>query len=516
MSERLRALRNVMMSSATSVVESMIGLAIGVVIARTLGPTEYGHYAFVIFLCGWLVSACNHALTTSSIKFIAEARGSGEERLASAISARLQRLQVASCLVVLTAFAGFVTWNPPDEWAGSATLMLLLSVVAVWARAGFWMLGAIGQGYERFDAINVGVVVAALVQSVIALALASAGAGMVAFVASFASSGIVMNLTVRAMLRRYDIRPRTGEIPRVVLERMNRHLMLTGVLVVLSLGSNRAVETLVLKAYATPEALGFLAIAASLTKGAVDLLSNGMSTILLPAMSRAYGQADGRQLSRVVEESIRYYWFLGLLTAGVGAVAAEGAVRVLYGAEFVDAGRATAALLVVAGLSSWQAAINALQVSTDQQGVRVRITVATLTVNILLAWLLVPEWGLAGALASIAATRAFSVWLSWMLARRSVHFSMPGAAMGRLALAAGVAAALAFALDAGSDSAWMFVPCGMAFFVAFAFASLILRTWTPEDFEMGTQVLRRIGLGRPRLLDALARLRTRFADGGRG
>ena len=74
MKAKIALLRNVAWVAMAGYIEAAVGLLAGVLIARTLGPTDYGHYAFAIWLCGVLIMAGNHGLPTSSIKFIAEAR----------------------------------------------------------------------------------------------------------------------------------------------------------------------------------------------------------------------------------------------------------------------------------------------------------------------------------------------------------------------------------------------------------------------------------------------------------
>lgn len=516
MSQRLTALKNAAFSSASSVVESSIGLVIGVLIARTLGPEEYGYYAFAIWLCGWLVTASNHALTTTSIKFIAEARGQADAALAAALAHRIQRIQTASTALVLGGFVAVMLVDVPNEWRGTVVWIVPCLLVAVWARAGFWMRGAVGEGYERFEPINLGVLVSAAVQLVLVSAWALHGGGMLGFLAIFAAGGVSMNLTIRWLNRRCGVVARAGEIPASVGQRLNRHLWLTGVLVLLSLGTNRTVETVLLKAFDTSASLGYLAIAASLTKGVVELLSSGMATVLLPIMARAYGQSGKAGLQRIVPESIRYYWFLGLTVAGIGVVASEGAVVVLYGQDFADAARAVMWMLVIAGLSTWQAALNALQISADQQAARVKVTVWSLAVNLAAGLALIPRFGLDGAVASIAITRAFVAVASWWYARRAVSFRMPIDAMARLALACALGIVAGQFAGRIAAPAVGFVLAAVAFIVVYAAATVMMRCWTPKDFDLASSIATKLGRAGARMDVALHYLRARYAAKGGG
>jgi O-antigen/teichoic acid export membrane protein len=52
------------------------GLLSSILVARTLGPHDYGVYAYIIWLAGVSVSIVNHGLPVSAIKFISEVTGS--------------------------------------------------------------------------------------------------------------------------------------------------------------------------------------------------------------------------------------------------------------------------------------------------------------------------------------------------------------------------------------------------------------------------------------------------------
>ena len=77
MNRRVAVLRSIGIVTVSTYIEYALGLLMSVWIARSLGPSDFGRYAFTVWLCGWLIVCSNHALTTSSTKFIAEADGMG-------------------------------------------------------------------------------------------------------------------------------------------------------------------------------------------------------------------------------------------------------------------------------------------------------------------------------------------------------------------------------------------------------------------------------------------------------
>src|SRR6201991_4873966 len=104
MNRRIAVLRSVGIVTVSTYIEYALGLLMSVWIARSLGPADFGRYAFTVWLCGWLIVFSKHALTTSSTKFIAEADGAGDPRLASSLAARFSRIQTFSSVVVIALF----------------------------------------------------------------------------------------------------------------------------------------------------------------------------------------------------------------------------------------------------------------------------------------------------------------------------------------------------------------------------------------------------------------------------
>jgi O-antigen/teichoic acid export membrane protein len=238
-----------------------------------------------------------------------------------------------------------------------------------------------------------------------------------------------------------------------------------------------------------------------LTKGATYLLAGALSSVLLPAMSRAFGVGGGGSVVRMLTESIRFYWFIGLAIAGMGVAVAPGAVRLLYGHQYEAAVPAVVVNLMVSGFVLISAAFNAFQTSSDQQGDRIKIAALTLCVNAVAALLLVPAFGLAGALGSLAVTKVASVCLSWLFVRHTEGMSMPASSMVRVFMAALAAVVLAGGFDMVVHGRFAFLGAGAVFVIGYLLCSVVLRAWTRSDFELVATVAghagkagRRIGL----------------------
>lgn len=508
---RVTLLRNAALSTSVQYVESMVGIATGVLIARALGPTDYGHYAFAVWLCGWMLFAANNGINISAIRFVAEFRGSRQQSIAEALGATFLRWQTVCTIVILAVFVLVAMVKPPEDWLATLPWMIGLSVLAVAARARFWLLSAIAKGFERYEPENYSIL------GMVAVNLVAIGfwwyfdRSVVGAFAIYALTGVLCYLLSQRLFKSCDIQLRPSAIPAETRARVVSTVISSGVLVGIGLLSGRALEIGLLKAYWSAEAIAYFVIAGTLTKGAVDLFTTGLATVLLPVMSRAFGRSGTTRVGEMMAESIRYYWFIGLLIAGFGVVVTAGAVSLLYGANFTAAIPAITYSLVIAGLCAPTGALGAFQTASDFQKDRIWTALATLAINIVSAFALVPGWGLNGAILSLAITKVASVGLQFLMVRRRIRVEIAWAMLFRLTLSALLACGLAVFIDMAIASRFSFVLTALVFVAAFVALSIVMRSWYGRDYELVAEVALRLGPIGSKLAAACRQIGRRFA-----
>jgi O-antigen/teichoic acid export membrane protein len=390
------------------------------------------------------------------------------------------------------------------DWADHLPLMLGIAVVAVWSRAGFWMRGALSKGYELFVPENVALAVTALANLVLVVFLAWKGASVAEFFALYAVLGILSNVLVRYMIRQRGVGPGHATIPDDLDRRLRKHLVLTGIMMLLVVATNKAVEMTLLKIHTSPETVGYFAIAGALTKGAVELLAGGMAAVLLPAMARRFGEAGAHSLGRMLAESARLYWFVGMAIAGLGLTVSEGLVHLLYGERYQGAIPALMWHLVISGLVVVNGAAAAVLTASDRQMDRIRVIVCALIVNLIAGFLLIPRYGLNGAIASFAITQLCDSSLAWWYARRRTKVQLPFGPMARITAAGLIATVLGYLVAEELHLKLAFIGGAVVFLGTYLPLTVLFRTWRAGDFEVIANVIGRlpkIGAGlSPRVL----------------
>jgi len=485
------------MVSASTYVEYALGLFISVWIARALGPADFGRYAFTVWLCGWLMTFCNHALTTSSTKFIAEAYGAGMPEVASHVSYRLVRNQAWSCAVVIALFFLGVAVIQPQEWKGLVLPITALVGIGVVAKSNYGLLVAISKGQEQFAPVSIATVLSGVIMLALVIAASVSHAGLMAFVGIFTISCLTLNLINRIAYRRYCLPFEPGKIPDEMSRRLSRHLRLTSVLILLIALKTNTIEVFLLNTYANSTAVGFFAIAGTLTRGAVELFSVGLTTTLLPYMARAFGQNGHAQATRVLSEATRFYWATGLMIAGLGFVTTPGLITLMYGNKYIDAIPAIEVTLVLAGLLLVTNSIAAFQVVTDRQGDRLRISGSALVINVVLGFSLIPHLGLLGAVLCYAGTRLAELIICTFYIRRVARTGFPVAMMSRLFVVAVAATGVGWLVANITPGHFAFLAGAIMFAVVFLPASFLVRYWSEEDYRLMGMITDKLGpLGR--------------------
>jgi O-antigen/teichoic acid export membrane protein len=493
--ERLTLLRNAASVSVARYLEAATGLMCGVLIARALGPSDYGHYAFGIWLCGLLIMLSNHALPMSAVRFVAEARGGEEPGLHAMLTRHLARFQAASVTLVLACLvAAMLVWPLPD-WRDQLSLMVGLACWATWSRSRFWFWSAVANANDQFLPELIALSTTAVLNLAGVAVLAWYGAPVSGFFAWYAFTGAVSLLLMRRLLTRAAV-PRgsecSGDLPPALQRRLNSYLLLTGVTLLLALATNRTVEMVLLKAWASAEDVAYFAVAGSLTKGAVDLLAGGMSAVLLPAMSRRYGESGRSGVQTMYVNSARLYWLLGLAVAGLGLTVCEGLIHLLYGHRWDAAIPIVQWHLVIAGFTVIDGAAAAALAALERQGDRLRALAATLVVNVATGLALIPHFGLYGALCSWGLTQVCDVLLSLRRVAPHVQTPLPFAAMRRMALACLLATGAGYVVAESVHLDLAFLGGGLTFVICYLSLCLVLRTLSAGEIEVMCHLLQRV------------------------
>ena len=470
-----------LLMTGSTYVSFFFGLIVSAVIARAVGPEDFGRYAYIVWISGLLVQIGNNGLNTTGIRFISESLGRNNKRAARAVHGWLLRLQYL-CLIATT--VGFLVTMPltiPAGWNAQIALFAGVVLVSAIAKTFYLFDVSMAKGYGQYSIEAFSTMSVSAANLVCVLVLLFFHAPLAAYLGLFAATSAAYAVIVWRMLRQRRIKPSGRGLEDSLAPRLKNHLLWTVLLTVAAAFGNKSSETYLLSTYVGPAEVGFFTIAAGLTRGGVELLSAGLNTVLMPLMGHGFGAGGATRVNAILADAVRFFSFAGLLLAGVGFLWADVAVTLMYGAQYQPATQVFRVMSLVAGITLSQGAFGALLSTTDNQRIRAFVAVFSVALSIAAAVLLVPRYGLTGAVAAHAASSALIFLLIGVGIVRVFKVSLPWRELARLALAAAVAAAVAAAclwIDSGLGMQFV---AGLMYAGVFIAASFAFKAWKEQD-----------------------------------
>nr|WP_281421657.1 polysaccharide biosynthesis C-terminal domain-containing protein [Lysobacter antarcticus] len=497
-----------MLVMGSTYVTYALGLLASIIVARALGPDDFGRYSYVVWLVGLLIMVGNNGLNATALRFISESLGRQSPETARAVHGWARRRQYACLVLIAVAFAALVPFVMPAGWEDRARVFVALTLAAAVPKALFMFDASVGKGYGRYGVEATSSVVMSVINMIAVLLLMQTGAGLIAYMALFAATSAGYALSSRLLLRAGDLGPTRAPLPPELLGRLRPHLFWTVILTTAYAFNNKSIETWLLNDLVGAAAVGYFAIAGALTRGGIEMLSAGLSTVLMPMMAHAFGEGRDQRAGRIMASAMRYYSFIGLLIGGVGVLVAAPAVSLLYGDAYTGVILPFQIMIGVTGLTLAESALHALLSTTDNQRIRVVFVLVSLGITAALAFALVPRYGLMGAVAAHTGSRLIVFIAIAGGISRMMDMRLPLRELGRLLAAAVVAAGVAAVPMAVVSEQWIGWVAGIVYAVVFAACSLAFGAWRGPDASLLLGFLAQY----PRIHDRVAAPIRRWAD----
>ncbi|MEO5883677.1 MAG: polysaccharide biosynthesis C-terminal domain-containing protein [Caldimonas sp.] len=500
----LATARAALLLSGSTYVSFFFGLIVSAIIARAVGPEDFGRYAYVVWITGVLASIANNGLNTTGIRFVSESLGRDSEEGAKSVHGWLRRRQYWCLAATALSFLAAIPWIVPADWNRPVAVFGFVVLISMIAKALYLFDISIAKGYGQYSVEAFSTIAVSAGNLVCVVVLFGLRASLSAYLTLFTVAGAAYAALAWRMLRMRRLTPTPQGLDPSVAPRLKNHLLWTVMLTVAAAIGNKSTETYLLSVYAGPAQVGFFAIAATLTRGSVELMSSGLNGVLMPLMGHAFGAGQTARVNSILVNAVRYFYFAGLLLAGLGFLWADPFISLAYGAQYGPATQAFQIMALVAGLTLSQGAFGALLSTTDHQRIRALFALLSVVLSIGAAVLLVPRYGLAGA---VIAHCSSSTLIFVLISAGIVHafsVSLPWRELARLTLAAAVAAAAtAGFLWSGKDLLHQFVG-GVLYAVLFIVASFLFRAWKETDLSVLAPLASRYPELLGRLLPAMA------------
>lgn len=382
--------RHVLSTTGATLVSGGLGLALTMLVARSLTPDQNGHYAQFVLVFNIVYTALNLGLGPATTFFVASRR-------ASAWAVSLINLRLLTVLASLVVIASLTS----RYWGLSELLERMLKIPASMLYGGiaagmlllsFNQVLAVLMGCHRYDLVNMlNVSRAAITLLLVGLITLSSSVSIVPIAVGH-SAGFVLALALALWVSRKVLSDQTSDFlrsPEAVLRSMLGYGGLVYLSNILHYLAMRGL-LLLLSYYNAPESVGFYSLALILLE----------VTLLLPS---AIGQLVFPQSSTTdfdhgaLETMLRVNLYVSLLLVLLIFLFARPVIVLLIGAPYAPVAQVLVHLTPSIILLALPRILSQLLSGQGHPGYPLFAAAVSFALGALLAIWAIPNWGLVGA-----------------------------------------------------------------------------------------------------------------------
>lgn len=441
--------QNAAFSSLRFLAGVVSALLTAILVARHLGPQDFGTYRLALSLIWVLEFVSSLAFPNATAKFVAELSAGPTRAWASAVRFFL----VPTTALWLAGFAGLLAVrHPVARFYRDEALAPLLLLAALAVLPGLWtgVLSAALQGRQRFGVLSLIGLVQAVATLVGSALIVSVGAGVSELLVLAAGVNCLGTL-LAAIACRAELGSGgpPAALPPALRARMWRYSVLVGATALTGALLSERLEVFFLGRFWNATEVGFYSLAMTLAFHARRQIPSAIGEVLFPVIARLHGAGDAWGVRNAFVHATRYLAIVGFALGLGGAICAAPLLTLLFGTAYRPAAPALAILFAASGVIALSPPASSVILSTERHRFLLTSSLLVALANVLLDLLLIPPYAAVGAALANAITHSLLLAVQMTAVSRWLATSLP---LGNLARA--LAAAAAAWLPAAVLRAW--------------------------------------------------------------
>jgi O-antigen/teichoic acid export membrane protein len=481
---RVAAIKAAAIMTLSTYITIALGLVVSAVLARSLGPTDYGRYAYTLWIVGLLISFGNHGIPITGTRFISEGLGRNELGAARSLHRWLKQAQWISVTLIALAFTAALPFFQPVDWRDQTLFFASICLLSFVPKAIFQLDVSVAKGYGAFWVEAWGNMMVSGLYTTGVIVLALSHATLTANLLWFAAISMTHLLIISPLLRKARIETSSTPLPDTWRSKLKHHMGWTSLQVFIAAMSNRTIETYLISRLIGPAEVGYFAIATNLARGGIELLSSSFSTLLMPSLAHAKGAGGIGEVKRIMSDATRYFFFLGLFLAGVGVLWSGPLIHLMYSQKYEAVVPVLQVMVLLAGVLLFENPFSSTLLIMDDQRVRTALSVGFFALSAIAAVILVPTYGLMGAVAANGVSKFITAGICATYVSRHIAFSPPWKDLRRITLSAAVAALVSFGILQWSSHLAMQWLAGLTYALTFIGTASKLGIWKRHDIGL--------------------------------
>lgn len=405
----MSALKNTMYSTVATYVEYFLGLIISIIIARQLGPEQFGIYSYLMWVSALLGVLILSGVSLGGIKFIAEARAKETNDILpvyhyyrKTLAKRIFFFTIISCSMVYFFGAQFIKNIEPK--------LIYIVIAASIIKSLHWLYISVLKGFEDFQSLAVIATIVSPINIILIIVCYYTKQPLETYL------WVYLIVSTTYLLSSYPFiskkikkqKAQSAPINPSLMKRITQHTWVAGSISVIGFIVMRQSELFFLNIYSTAEEMAFYNVSFSLAFAGMSLVPGVYSSILLPLMARENKEGKNRGIEQL-KVSIRYMFQLVITLVFPVCFFAEEIFSFLYGEQYMGAVTPFRIIMACVSFKALLDCTNAYLWSTDRQMVLFKLYIITAILTLSLDYFLIKEFQLTGALMAYAISTSFMV-----------------------------------------------------------------------------------------------------------
>lgn len=388
------------------------GVAASILVVRSLGTEEYGLLAIVRVTAAFLAVPAGVGMGQALLRFLPELSARSERP-------RGRRLLVMGLVLQIAAWAllSGAAWLARDAFDAffhaevGAFILLATFLMLCGSLRGFFD-SALVASYQARLLAGLGTAGSVILLAFTWLALAG-GYGIPGILIAAALAELVP--AAGGAIRAFATY--RGDEESVGASRIMSYSLPFVMLSLLNMVTWKQSETLLLGHFATPREAGIFDVAYKLPQQLLEFVPESIWPLVMAAMSEAYTK-NREGLKNLIDVYYRLLFFLVAPLSLFGLVMGDRMITILYGAEWAPAGPYAQALFIVFSLSFFGTPLSMAIYVLEKSWANFLLALLFAVINVALDLVLIPRYGLIGALIPVAIAIGISPFARWLTLRR--------------------------------------------------------------------------------------------------
>ena len=384
----------------------LTGLLISILIVRGIGKDEYGLFIFVITIFMLLSPIYNLGLTVPLTRYISEYRTKGELGKIRTLILKSLKLKLLSWIIVSPIV--FYVWY--YLYPETFIIAIILIFIALLSAINSTFISSLESFYEQ-KLLNM----VAIIRNLFYLLLVLLVVAFVPSIEMVILAGLIPLLLELIMLGRrikviIDVTPKTIKEDKERIAKFAIAAMLAGVISYITYEKS---EVIFLGAYRTKGEVASYGLAYDFALRIPNLITMVIGSLHYVSMTELYTK-NPAELRNGIRKLEKYIFLFGIPMCVWSFFEAENLIRLLYGSVMLDAVFPFRILLILITVNLLVFPINSVIATLEKQPLATAIGAVLTIVNITLDILLIPKYGINGALFAVCVVFISSIvfWFS--------------------------------------------------------------------------------------------------------